>query len=87
LAAAPVPSGVDEERRQCGPCKYAPILSRVRSVPRQGCHHFDVCFSKFDTDERGAIRISFAREPQTPPATIAAIAPTTMGLSPALDEG
>jgi hypothetical protein len=44
--------------------RYAPILSRVRSVPRERCHHFDVYFSKFDTDEKGAIRIGFVNEPQ-----------------------
>jgi hypothetical protein len=47
--------------------KYAPILSRVRSVPRQRCHHFDIYFSKFDTDEKGAIRIGFVNEPQAAP--------------------
>ena len=50
--------------------KYVPILSRVRSVPRQQCHHFDVYFNKFDTDEGGAIRIGFAQEPQSAPGAI-----------------
>ena len=48
--------------------KYAPILSRVRSVPRQRCHEFDVYFSKFDTDPEGAVRIGFVNEPQAAPA-------------------
>ncbi|MDP9220513.1 MAG: hypothetical protein M3P23_08235, partial [Actinomycetota bacterium] len=47
--------------------KYAPILSRVRSVPRQRRHEFDVYFSKFDTDEAGALRIGFVNEPQSAP--------------------
>ena len=55
--------------------KYAPILSRVRSVPRQRCHHFDVYFSKFDTDDQGAIRIGFVNEPQAAPGAIPAVAP------------
>jgi hypothetical protein len=49
--------------------RYAPILSRVRSVPRQRCHHFDVYFSKFDTNQEGAVRIGFVDEPQAPAAT------------------
>jgi len=49
--------------------RYAPILSRVRSLPRQRCHQFDVYFSKFDTDRRGAVRIGFVDEPQAPAAT------------------
>jgi hypothetical protein len=52
--------------------KYAPILSRIRSVPRQRCHHFDVYFSKFDTDDEGAIKIGFVDEPQTAPGAIPA---------------
>jgi hypothetical protein len=55
---------------------YAPILSRVRSVPRERCHHFDLYFSKFDTDDNGAIRIGFVNEPQTAPGEIAVVAPT-----------
>jgi hypothetical protein len=55
--------------------KYAPILSRVRSVPRQRCHQFDVYFSKFDTDSEGAIRIGFVNEPQAAPASVPAVAP------------
>ena len=55
--------------------KYAPILSRVRSVPRQRCHHFDVYFSKFDTDDDGAIRIGFVNERQAAPPVIPAVAP------------
>ena len=55
---------------------YAPILSRVRSVPRERCHHFDLYFSKFDTDDNGAIRIGFVHEPQTAPGEIAVVAPT-----------
>lgn len=47
--------------------RYAPILSRVRSVPRQRCHQFDIYFSKFDTDEEGAVKIAFARERQVAP--------------------
>jgi hypothetical protein len=47
--------------------KYAPILSRIRSVPRQRCHHFDVYFSKFDTDDEGAIKIGFVNQPQAAP--------------------
>lgn len=54
--------------------KYAPILSRVRSIPRQRCHHFDVYFSKFDTDDEGAIRIAFVNEPQAGPGAIPAVA-------------
>jgi len=49
--------------------RYAPILSRVRSLPRQRCHQFDVYFSKFDTDRRGAVRIGFVEEPQAPAVT------------------
>ena len=44
--------------------RYAPILSRARSVPRQRCHRFDIYFSKFDTDQQGAVRIGFVGEPQ-----------------------
>ena len=47
--------------------RYAPILTRVRSVPRLQCHYFDVYFSKFDTDDDGAIRIGFAHERQAGP--------------------
>lgn len=47
--------------------KYAPVMSRVRSVPRQRCHQFDIYFSKFATDEVGAIKIGFAGERQTGP--------------------
>jgi hypothetical protein len=36
----------------------------VRSVPRKRCHHFDVYFSKVDTDQQGAVRIGFFGEPQ-----------------------
>jgi hypothetical protein len=57
--------------------KYAPILSRVRSVPRQRCHQFDVYFSKFDTDENGAIRIGFVNEPQAAPGAIPTV--TSLG--------
>lgn len=57
--------------------RYAPILSRVRSVPRERCHHFDIYFSKFDTDDDGAIRIGFANEPQTAPTVISLVAPST----------
>ena len=55
---------------------YAPILSRVRSVPRERCHHFNVYFSKFDTDDNGAIRIGFVDEPQAAPGEIAVVATT-----------
>jgi hypothetical protein len=55
--------------------KYAPILSRIRSVPRQRCHQFDVYFSKFDTDDEGAIKIGFVNEPQAAPGAIPAVAP------------
>jgi hypothetical protein len=44
--------------------KYSPFLSRVRSVPRQRCHQFDIYFSKFDTDEEGAVKIGFVHERQ-----------------------
>jgi hypothetical protein len=47
--------------------KYAPFMSRVRSVPRQRCHQFDIYFSKFATDETGAVKIGFADERQTGP--------------------
>jgi hypothetical protein len=56
--------------------RYAPILSRVRSVPRERCHHFNVYFSKFDTDDDGAIRIGFVDEPQIAPGEIAVVAPS-----------
>jgi hypothetical protein len=55
--------------------KYAPILSRVRSVPRQRCHEFDVYFSKFDTDPQGALQIGFVNEPQADPGAIPQVAP------------
>ena len=55
--------------------KYSPILSRVRSVPRQRCHQFDVYFSKFDTDDEGAVRIGFVNERQAAPPVIPAVAP------------
>jgi hypothetical protein len=55
--------------------KYAPILSRVRSVPRQRCHQFDIYFNKFDTDDKGAIRIGFLNEPQAAPGSIPTVAP------------
>jgi hypothetical protein len=54
--------------------KYSPILSRVRSVPRQRCHQFDVYFSKFDTDNEGAVRIGFLNELQAPPPEAPAVA-------------
>jgi hypothetical protein len=47
--------------------KYSPVLSRVRSVPRQRCHQFDIYFSKFDTDEEGAVKIGFVHERQAGP--------------------
>jgi hypothetical protein len=47
--------------------RYSPIMSRVRSVPRQRCHQFDVYFSRFETDDDGAVKIGFADEPQTRP--------------------
>ena len=53
--------------------KYAPILSRVRSVPRQRCHHFDIYFSKFDTDDQGAIRVGLVNERQVAPPEIPAV--------------
>jgi hypothetical protein len=53
-------SSVDRADR----AKYAPILSRVRSVPRQRLHEFDIYFSKFDTDDEGALSIAFVDEPQ-----------------------
>jgi hypothetical protein len=53
--------------------RYTPNLTRVRSLPRQRCHQFDVYFSKFDTDENGAVKIGFANERQAeavkPPET------------------
>jgi hypothetical protein len=55
--------------------RYSPVLSRIRSVPRQRCHQFDVYFNKFDTDDDGAVRIGFADERQTTPAGIPAVAP------------
>jgi hypothetical protein len=54
--------------------RYSPILSRVRSVPRQRCHQFDVYFSKFDTDDEGAVRIGFVNERQAAPAVIPVVA-------------
>jgi hypothetical protein len=47
--------------------KYSPIMSRVRSVPRQRCHQFNVYFSKFETDDNGAVKIGFADERQAKP--------------------
>ena len=47
--------------------KYSPVLSRVRSLPRQRCHQFDIYFSKFDTDEEGAVKIGFVHERQAEP--------------------
>ncbi|MGZ4618279.1 MAG: hypothetical protein ACXV5Q_01515 [Frankiaceae bacterium] len=47
--------------------KYAPIVTRVRSVPHQRFHEFDVYFSKFTTDEEGAIKIGFVDERQAGP--------------------
>ncbi len=44
--------------------KYSPIMSRVRSVPRQRCHQFNVYFCKFETADGGAVKIGFADEPQ-----------------------
>ena len=55
--------------------KYSPVVSRVRSVPRQRCHQFDVYFSKFDTNEEGAIRIGFVEERQAAPEAIPEVAP------------
>jgi hypothetical protein len=55
--------------------KYAPILSRVRSVPRKRLHEFDVYFSKFDTDSNGAVRIGFLHEPQAAPVPVPAEEP------------
>ncbi|MEP6762618.1 MAG: TIR domain-containing protein [Sporichthyaceae bacterium] len=52
--------------------KYAPILSRVRSVPSQRFHEFDVYFNKFETDEEGALRIGFVDERQAPPLALSA---------------
>jgi len=59
-------SSVDSADRS----RYAPILSRVRSIPWKRCHYFDVYFNKFDTDDRGAIRIGFVNEPQAAPGAI-----------------
>jgi len=56
---------------QADTAKYAPVLSRVRSVPRRRCHEFDVYFNKFETAE-GAVRIGFVDEPQTAPGEIPA---------------
>lgn len=64
-------SSVDNADR----AKYAPIVSRIRSVPRQRCHQFDVYFSKFDTDDEGAIKIGFVNEPQAAPGAIPTVAP------------
>jgi hypothetical protein len=47
--------------------KYSPVMSRVRSLPRQRCHQFDIYFSKFETDEDGAVKIGFANERQARP--------------------
>jgi hypothetical protein len=47
--------------------KYSPVLSRVRSLPRQRCHQFDIYFSKFDTDEEGAVKNGFVHERQAGP--------------------
>jgi hypothetical protein len=47
--------------------KYSPVMSRVRSLPRQRCHQFDIYFSKFETDEEGAVKIGFANERQARP--------------------
>ena len=62
-------NGVDPADRS----KYAPILSRVRSIPRQRIHEFDVYFSKFDTDDDGALRIAFVDEPQVQVPMVASI--------------
>jgi hypothetical protein len=53
--------------------QYAPALSRVRSIPRQRIHQFDVYFSKFDTDDEGALRIGFVDEPQVEPPLVPSI--------------
>jgi hypothetical protein len=45
--------------------KYSPVLSRVRSVPQQSCHQFNIYFSKFETDDAGAVKIGFVNERQT----------------------
>lgn len=66
--------------------KYSPVLSRIRSVPRQRCHQFDVYFSKFDTDDEGAVRIGFVNERQTTPAVIPAVAPVA-GAAESLSPG
>jgi hypothetical protein len=62
--------------------KYAPILSRVRSVPRQRRHEFDVYFNKFDTDEAGALRIGFVNEPQSAPGGPSGAASAESGVLP-----
>lgn len=54
--------------------RYAPVLSRVRSVPRDRCHEFDIYFSKFDTDDEGALRVGFNEERQARPGDVPAIA-------------
>jgi hypothetical protein len=64
-------SSVDEADH----AKYAPVLSRVRSVPRERCHQFSFYFSKFDVNEDGALRIGFVDEPQAAPGTIPVASP------------
>lgn len=53
--------------------QYAPVVSRVRSVPRQQCHEFDIYFSKFDTTN-GAILIGFSDKEQVAPEDIPVVA-------------
>lgn len=62
-------SSVDRANR----AKYAPVLSRVRSVPRLRLHEFDVYFNKFDTDDDGALRIAFVDEPQVQAPVVSSI--------------
>lgn len=47
--------------------RYAPVVTRVRSVPPRRLHQFDVYFNKFTTNEEGAIRIGFVDERQAGP--------------------
>ncbi len=71
-------SSVDEADR----AKYAPALSRVRSVPRERCHQFSVYFNKFDVNDDGALRIGFVDEPQAAPAAIPTVAGFTSEPTP-----
>jgi hypothetical protein len=62
--------------------RYAPMLSRVRSVPRQRCHQFNVYFCSFDTDGQGAVRIGFVDQPLAAADPAAPLSSTSPGQWP-----